>query len=629
MAVGSVVAAMAYVASHLAGAAFVVGLLFLTGRAIAGRWLRPARETSFRVLLEITLGTVAWTGALFVLAATHVLRPLTVWLLTGVVLVLGIPTVGALFRDASSSVKRFFISLRGLGWPGPVLMAAVLLMTLSVASVALLPDLDWDDAVYHLSLPKLWLKHEGFVRIPFSVYSSWPLNFELLYSLGMLFNDHVVSKLIHFAFGLLLLGAIGSYGRSRGSSVAGLCAVVLFLANQTVLVLFTNANVELGFAFFFFMAFVLLEKHLEGEGRIYLLLAAVCCGYLMGAKFTGVFVAVSLLSLLIVSVMTKKGSLEVLAVDGFLFTTVSLGLAAPWYLKSFVTTGNPIYPLGYTLFGGPEWSAALSEQLHAWYRSMGAGRSPSDYLKLPYRIIFQSGEGYDHFGGHLSRFWAVFLPVSLIPLVASTWARRLLLVSSVYFVLWALSSQQVRFLVPILPFLSINAAFGLAVVGEKLHGADLRKLAAAITVALPLLALAVNGYGYLGSWWERVSWFYSQEKGAIVAESRDPMFDFINSQTPASAKLMFLNTNFGFWCDREYLADSAFEASQMNELIRSAGSESGLENLLARQGITHILFANVDWKISYPPYLFDFLDRETHVVARTADGRLTLHEIRR
>ena len=92
---------------------------------------------------------------------------------------------------------------------------------------------------------------------------------------------------------------------------------------------------------------------------------------------------------------------------------------------------------------------------------------------------------------------------------------------------------------------------------------------------------------------------------------------------------MLLNVNLGFWCDREYLADSAFEASQMNELIRSAGSESGLASLLARQGITHILYADVDWKIPYPPYLFDFLNRGTNVVARTADGRLTLHEIRR
>ena len=107
------------------------------------------------------------------------------------------------------------------------------------------------------------------------------------------------------------------------------------------------------------------------------------------------------------------------------------------------------------------------------------------------------------------------------------------------------------------------------------------------------------------------------------------MFAFINANTSPSAKLMFLNTNFGFWCEREYLADSAFEASQMNELIRSAGSQSGLASLLARQGITHILYANVDWKIPYPPYLFDFLNRETNVVAQTEDGQLTLHEIRR
>jgi hypothetical protein len=107
------------------------------------------------------------------------------------------------------------------------------------------------------------------------------------------------------------------------------------------------------------------------------------------------------------------------------------------------------------------------------------------------------------------------------------------------------------------------------------------------------------------------------------------MFEFINAHTAPSAKLMFLNINFGFWCEREYLADSAFEASQMNELIRSAGSESGLKSLLQRLGITHILYARYDWKIPYPEYLPDFLRRETEIAAQTEDGILTLYQIRR
>ena len=621
--------AIAYALSHLAGAACIVGLLFLAGRAIAGGWLPFGKNTGFRVLLEIALGTVAWTGALFALAASGLLRPLPVWILVGVVLVISIPTLGGLLRAAPSGLKRGFASLRELGGASGLLIAGVVLVALCVFAVALLPGLDWDDAVYHLNLPKIWLRHQGFVRVPYHLYSSWPLNFELLYSLGMIFDDHVVSKLIHFAFGLLLLAAIGSYARSRGSSLAGICAVVLFLANQTVLFEFTTANVELGFAFFFFLAFVLLERHLEGKGRIHLLLSAVCCGYLAGSKYTGVFAVLSLLLLLIVSGLSRRVSVKTLAADGLLFATVSFALAAPWYLKSFLATGDPVHPMGYAFFGGPEWSPALNEQLQAWYRSMGMGRSAWDFLMLPVRLIFQSGEGYDRFNGHLSRFWAVLLPVSLLPLIGSAWARRLLFVASVYFACWAFTSQQARFLVPILPFLSINAAFGLATVAERLRDAGLRSLAAAVAVALPLLALGVNAVGFLEPWREKVIAFFSQEKGPITAEKPDPMFEFINAQTAPSAKLMFLNINFGFWCEREYLADSAFEASQMNELIRSAGSEIGPRGSARRLGITHILYAKYDWEIPYPEYLFDFLRRETAIAAQTEDGILTLYAIRR
>jgi hypothetical protein len=621
--------AIAYVSSHLGLAVFITWLLFLAGRAIGGRWLPSGLANGLRILLEIALGAVAWTGALFALAVAGLLRPLPVWVLVAVVLAASIPALGAPLRDAPSGLKRGIRALRALGGTSGLLLTGVLLVLLCACAVALLPGLDWDDAVYHLNLPKIWLRHQGFVRVPYHVYSSWPLNFELLYSLGMLFDDHVVSKLIHFAFGILLLVAIAGHARCPGSPVAGICAVVVFVADPTVLFEFTTANVELGFAFFFLLSFALLERRLEGGSRRDLVLSAVCCGYLAGAKLTGLFALFSLLLLLIVSALGRRVSAKRLAGDGVLFAAVSVGLAVPWYLKSLLTTGDPFHPMGYAFFGGPEWSAALNEQLQAWYRSMGMGRSAWDYLMLPMRLVFQSGEGYDRFNAHLSRFWAVFLPISLLPLVGSPRARRLLFTASVYFACWAFTSQQARFLVPILPFLSINAGLGLAAAAGRLRDAGLRSLAAATLLGLPLLALGVNAAGFLAPWREEVTAFFSQEKGPITAEKPDPMFEFINAHTAPSAKLLFLNINFGFWCEREYLADSAFEASQMNELIRSAGSESGLADLLARLGITHILYARYDWKIAYPKYLFGFLERRTQVAAQTEDGLLTLYAIRR
>ncbi|MEW5807304.1 MAG: hypothetical protein AB1756_08175 [Acidobacteriota bacterium] len=68
---------------------------------------------------------------------------------------------------------------------------------------ALTPGIAWDDDVYHLNLPKLYLKNHGFLRIPYNIYSNWPMNFEMLYTLGMSVQDHVTSKLIHYGFGIL------------------------------------------------------------------------------------------------------------------------------------------------------------------------------------------------------------------------------------------------------------------------------------------------------------------------------------------------------------------------------------------------------------------------------------------
>ena len=48
---------------------------------------------------------------------------------------------------------------------------------------------------------------------------------------------------------------------------------------------------------------------------------------------------------------------------------------------------------------------------------------------------------------------------------------------------------------------------------------------------------------------------------------------------PADAKLMLLNTNHGFFCHRDFVADSFFEASQINALFLGADGKKGIDRL--------------------------------------------------
>ncbi|MEW5807303.1 MAG: hypothetical protein AB1756_08170 [Acidobacteriota bacterium] len=91
--------------------------------------------------------------------------------------------------------------------------------------------------------------------------------------------------------------------------------------------------------------------------------------------------------------------------------------------------------------------------------------------------------------------------------------------------------------------------------------------------------------------------------------------------------MMLLNINYGFFLERDYIADSFFEASQMNALLHESGLEKGMKEMLKRMGITHILYSTRDWGIEYPSYLQEFLKDHAAPVCVTQDEQLTLYRI--
>ena len=95
---------------------------------------------------------------------------------------------------------------------------------------------------------------------------------------------------------------------------------------------------------------------------------------------------------------------------------------------------------------------------------------------------------------------------------------------------------------------------------------------------------------------------------AARQEAVHPVFRFIDAELPAETRLLFLNTNHGFFCRRDFVADSFFEASQINDLLRSREGKEGIRQALADLGITHILVENRDRAVPWPETLYDFLN---------------------
>jgi hypothetical protein len=302
-------------------------------------------------------------------------------------------------------------------------------------------------------------------------------------------------------------------------------------------------------------------------------------------------------------------------------------LLVPWAAKSWILTGNPVYPFLYRWFGGGEWSPELGSRVSDWQQGIGMGRSALDYLLLPYRVIVAGGPGYDSFDGRISPLWLGLLPLAVVLGWRQPLVTRSLGAAALYFGLWALSSQQMRFLIPILPLLALAAALGMAEAARRLPERARSWFRISVSLAAAAMLLVVSSTTIVPT--GRMLGEYFERGAALREEVVHPVYTFIDDRLPAEAKLLFLNTNHGFFCHREFVADSFFEASQINELLQTREGKAGVRAALAELGITHLLIENRDRYVPWPRSLYDFLNDSamTRQIYRSPDNVYDVVEI--
>ncbi len=630
---------MNYISSYLLALAALVFGLWLPGYGLLRLLGLPRGQPGDR-LGELVLGLGYWIAGLFALASLGLLHQpgvLSLMLVAGALALAG-------RRGVAPPAEPPRPVEEGLELWGTLPRLLFLLAFLGpFFLLAASPLVSWDADVYHLALPRLYLEAEGFRPVEMSVYSNWPLGVQLLFALALLVKDYVLAKLLHFAFGLGVLYALAVAARRAGKPVAGWLAGLLFLANPVVTQELRVAYVDLAHAFVFTLCLLFVHRALEsardggkGEGG-WLLLAGIAGGLLAGIKITGLVGAVAVGALLLPRLVAswRGGALGVVARPVLLrFALPCLLLPLPWLAKAAWATGNPVYPFLGKAFPIPDWSVELGWRFTNWQSSIGMGREAVDYLLLPIRVILRGGRGYGSFDGQLGAFWIVALPLALLLVWkgadgSQRLARRSLAVSGLFFCAWAASSQQMRFLIPILPAMALASALALTSLTTKLRPAWrgaynwLLWAGAAILLLTPNLSYLKGG--------ARLFRVYAEEGERVKDTVIPPVFRYVNEHLSAEAKILMLNTNRGFFCRREYLADSFFEASQVADWLRSGGETEvqDLRQKLAAKEITHVLMERRDWGIAYPPALGE-LSRDpevSRIVFRSEDGRHTLWEL--
>ncbi|MBI2613674.1 MAG: glycosyltransferase family 39 protein [Candidatus Levybacteria bacterium] len=213
---------------------------------------------------------------------------------------------------------------------------------------ALGPELGFDALWYHLTMPKIYLNLHQIVHIPGSLlyYSDMPKFTEMLYVSALSFGTETIAKLIHFSFGILSLIALYNLSRKFLNKTFSLLTLVVFYGNLVVGWMSTTAYVDLVRTFFELMALWGFVEWLEKENKKWLAISGVMLGFAASAKLLAISSVLIFTTLLILSpmILNQKTKFKDIISNALVYWCLAFFVVLPWFVFSFVHTGNPVYP---------------------------------------------------------------------------------------------------------------------------------------------------------------------------------------------------------------------------------------------------------------------------------------------
>lgn len=530
-----------------------------------------------------------------------------------------------------TSLARFLYGFVPKSLSGRVVFFVSLACVFVIFALSFVPPHYYDSLVYHLALPAEYIKNNSIKPLHFNLYSHFPQNAEMLFTLGLLIGDEITTNLLTFFTSVIFLLSIFVFIKKVTTSISNAWFGIFLVATTPFFMLLSPSTyVELHIAFFSFVSFWFFIKFLETLSLKLLFLLSIFCGFTIGVKYTGFATLLTINSLLLVFFLKEKlrhyryiqdhrinpgtkntlqprFSTRLTQIENFKipwlrsFFVLNFGAFISsfiWYAKNFIYTGNPVFPFFYNVFGyrNIDWN----QQSAAGYFSMlteYSHRSSVFYeiILLPYNLIFNPvrfGGGIDVLGDF---GWVIFLcvsPLFLIMVGKIKNAGFMILYAAIIFAVWFFTKPVLRFLIPASGIFAVLSAMAIGILYKKIN--SVLKLSLVIFIA-SLTAINIYYFMYIVSFfrpWKVVSGQITRDEylSSVLRHSPYPAFLFINKYLDSNAKIFFVGEQRSFYCKTKLVATNVFAP---NPLVRWADSARTSDELLTKiklQNFTHIFY---------------------------------------
>ncbi len=574
-----------------------LNLLFLAGISFIafglGRLALCRAGTKFislgeHVVFSLGLGFGILSYSVFVLGALQVLYPAAVYLLVGLYALLSL--AGWLSLGCPLEIEgKYSFKNRHSFWDrciGAILVACLFLGFFLV----LTPAIGKDALSYHLAVPKLFLKHHGIHFIQGNIFAQYPLNSEMLFIAGLALRGDVLAKGIHFVMGLCILLGMWQFARHHISDIAFVpIALLVFYSIPSVFVGSHMAYSDLTVTFYAFLAVYAFANWFRRREDRWLILCGVLSGLAISTKYTALLLPFLGCLGILWACRHHRVSIQHISRLLLAYVTCAVVVGSPFYMKNWIMTGNPFYPLLYKILDGRGWDPEQARLYDLFLRSLGMGRGLWDYLSLPWNVSVNAKMHSPQFDGVLGPVFILILPFALGMRKIAIGVKIAMAYCLFTFMFWASSAQQIRYLIPVFPFLAIMSAYVLSYYHR-------RSAVFGVLVVLMTGGLGFNGYHIAKD-------FLKIKPLGVMTGSEDrdaflnrmipsyAMFQYVNRELPEGSKIFFIYMkNLGYLCDHPYYSDSMFESYTIQKILGQSAIPADVYAYLKEGGFTHVLY---------------------------------------
>lgn len=330
------------------------------------------------------------------------------------------------------------------------------------------PAFDFDVREYHLQGPKEWWQAGQLRMLPHNVYTSFPFLSEMLCLAAIIIDGDpwqgaISGKATLGAFPLLTAAATYAIAARWLGRRTGLIASLILISTPWILRISIIAYAESAITFYLSSAcMVALRFDSQGPDRVQRplgLLAGLLAGSAMASKYPGIVSVIFPIGCLLTWTLlkgrrannSKRGSsVELNNWKVAIHYLCGIAVAvSPWFIRNFSDTGNPVYPLVWSVLGGTDWDESLNEKWKAAHSAPDHNIAglPQHLKDVALRSDWQNG-----------LLFSLSLPAAIL-LFRRREIRLLSLHAAWLLASWWLLTHRIdRFWVPMIPIVAVIAA---------------------------------------------------------------------------------------------------------------------------------------------------------------------------